>query len=176
MPDRMPADVLATAPKPPEAWWVLRTKPRQEKKLARWLGRGEMAYFVPMRRRVRNWRGRRIRSEEPVLTGYVFMRGSEAHATRAYGSGAVVERLRVENDGGLYSELRALDALCALQRELRELPGLLEGREVELKAGPLKGMRGVIAHSGAAATFVVRLEILGRILEVALDPAEVEAL
>ncbi len=174
MPDRMPADVLGAAPVAPEAWWVLRTKPRQEKKLARWLLRAGLGYFLPMRRRVRNWRGRRIRSEEALLAGYVFMRGHEAQATQAFGSGAVSERLRVANESGLYAELRALDALSALERELRELPGLVEGREVELKAGPLKGIRGVITQRGASPAFAVRLEILGRVLEIALDPAEVE--
>jgi transcription antitermination factor NusG len=174
MPDRLPADVLQSPPRAPEAWWVLRTRPRQEKKLARWLGKAHLAYFVPLRRRVRNWRGRRIRSEEPLLAGYVFLCGAEAAATRAYASGAVAEKLRVENSGGLYSELRALETLCALEREMRELPGLVEGREVEFKAGPLQGLRGVISQNGAA--FVVRLEILGRILEIALDPAEVEPL
>lgn len=174
MPDRQPADVLNAAPVTPAAWWVLRTKPRQEKKLARWLARSELAYYLPLRRRVRNWRGRRIRSEEPLLAGYVFLRGMEAQATQAFGSGAVVERLRVANESGLYGELRALDALSALEREMRELPGLVEGREVELMAGPLKGMRGVITQSGGAPAFAVRLEILGRVLEIALDPAEVE--
>ena len=174
MPDRQPANVLNAAPVTPDAWWVLRTKPRQEKKLARWLARAGLAYFLPMRRRVRNWRGRRIRSEEPLLAGYVFMRGGEAQAAKAFGSGAVAERLRVGNDAGLYTELCALDALSALDRELRELPGLATGREVELKAGPLKGMRGVVTQRGVAPAFAVRLEILGRVLEIALDPAEVE--
>lgn len=174
MADRMPTDVLESPPRPPVAWWVLRTKPRQEKKLARWLGKADVPYFLPLLRRVRNWRGRRIPSEEPALAGYVFMRGAETEALRSFTSGAVVERLRVENAAGLYGELRALDTLCSLRRELRELPGLAEGREVELKAGPLKGLRGVITQHGSA--FAVRLEILGRCLEVTTDPAEVEPL
>ena len=174
MPDRSPADVLGSHPCAPEAWWVLRTKPRQEKKLARWLRKANVPYYVPLRRRVRNWRGRRIRSEDPLLAGYVFLRGIESQATRAFTSGAAVERLRVANAAMLYAELRALDTLCSLQRELRELPGVVEGREVELLAGPMKGIRGIVTQSGAA--FVVRLEILGRVFEVALDPAEVEPL
>jgi transcription antitermination factor NusG len=174
MPDRSPADVLGTLPCAPEAWWILRTRPRQEKKLARWLRRAEVPYFVPLRRRVRNWRGRRIRSEEPLLAGYVFVRGMEVQSTRSFSSGAVVERLRVENAPGLFAELKALDILCSLNRDLQELPGVVEGREVEILAGPMKGMRGVVTRSGAA--FVVSLEILGRVLEVALDPAEVEPL
>jgi transcription antitermination factor NusG len=174
MPDRSPQSVLESPPRAPEAWWVLRTKPRQEKKLVRWLGKAALPYYLPLRRRVRNWRGRRIKSEEPLLAGYVFMRGNEGQCARAFSSGAVVERLPVKSAATLYSELRALDTLCSLQRELRELPGVIEGREVELLAGPMKGLRGIVTQS--RTSFVVRLEILGRVLEVALDPAEVEPL
>ena len=173
MPDRQPADVLAHAPGLATSWWIARTKPRQEKKLARWLLKTETGYFLPLKRRVRNWRGRRIHGEEPLLSGYVFMLGDEAAAARAFSSGALAERLAVADQCGLIEELRALARLAALDRELRELPGLVEGREVELKAGPCKGMRGIIA---GGARFVVRLEILGRFLEIPLDPAEVEAL
>ena len=174
MPDRMPADVLAAPPRAPDAWWVMRTKARQEKKLARWLLKAGLCYFVPLRRRVRDWKGRRIPSEEPLLPGYVFLCGSEAQTARCFASGAVVERLGVSNMAGLYAELRALDFISALQRGMRELPGLVVGREVELKAGPLRGLRGVITNNRTA--FAVRLEILGRVLEVDLDPAEVEPL
>jgi transcription antitermination factor NusG len=174
MPDRVPNDVLAREPAPPWQWWVLRAKPRQEKKLARWLGRAQTAYFLPMRRSVRNWRGRRIRSEEPLLSGYVFLCGGEREALGALASGAAVERLRVDNARALYLDLRKLDALCVLDREMRELPDLVEGREVELRGGPLKGMRGIVRDHGGS--FVVRFEMLGRAIEVALDPAEVVAL
>jgi transcription antitermination factor NusG len=152
----------------------LRTRPRQEKKLARWLLKNALSYFVPLRRRVRNWRGRRIKSEEPLLAGYVFLRGDARAAARAFGSGAVAERLAVDDQLALFAELSAVERLCSLDRALSELPGLVEGREVELKAGPLSGLRGIIQRAGGAASLVIRLEMLGRAICVPLDPAEVE--
>lgn len=171
MPDRAPADILEAAPPPPLSWWIGRTLPRQEKKLARWLARQHCPYFLPMRRRVRNWRGRRIKSEEPLLAGYVFFFAPKVDAAFAWRSGALAGMLCADDQEGLRNELLALDRLAALDRELHERPGLVEGREVEVRAGALKGLRGVIVPSNR---LVIRLAILGRQLEVPLDPAEVE--
>jgi len=176
MPDRFPKDVLQGPPLMPQLWWVARTKPRQEKKLARWLAASKLGYFLPLRRRVRDWRGRKIRSEEPLLPGYVFLLADKDQATRAFASGAVAERLAVHDQAALFHELLQVDRLCSLGRALREQAGLAEGREVELKAGPCRGMRGVVMPGAGNARFVVSLAILGRNLEITLDPAEVEPL
>ena len=47
-PDRYPADLFSGDPAGGEcAWWVLHTKPRQEKSLARHLQAAGVGYFLP---------------------------------------------------------------------------------------------------------------------------------
>lgn len=174
MPDRFPADVLAQGTSSREPWRVARTRARQEKKLARWLAARELAYFLPLRCKTRNWRGRRISSQEPLLPGYVFFVANDDQARVAMTSGSIVDRLDVANQPALLAELRALDRLAASGRALNEAPGLLPSREVEIRAGPLAGLRGFVA-AAAPGRIVIRLEILGRSLEVAVDETEVEA-
>src|SRR5207253_7792304 len=77
-----PEDLLqATAPDPAasQRWWVLQTKPRLEKSLARRLLRQQVSFFLPLY--ARRWRtqGRWVCSHNPLFTGYLFLHGdSEA--------------------------------------------------------------------------------------------------
>ncbi|MCC6572364.1 MAG: UpxY family transcription antiterminator [Planctomycetes bacterium] len=173
MPDRNPADVLDL---PNDYWFVARTKPRQEKKFARWLlGRG-VPFFLPMRTRQRSWRNRRITSQEPLLAGYVFFIANIEMAHKVYDSGSVAGRMDVNDQDGLVAELKRIDQLLRTGRGLSEVMGLIAGREVEITAGPCAGLRGVIAQSDKGTQLVVKLDLLGRSLQVPLEPSEVEAI
>ncbi|HRJ77670.1 MAG TPA: transcription termination/antitermination NusG family protein [Planctomycetota bacterium] len=174
MPDRFPPDVLEARASSGSAWRVARTRARQEKKLARWLASRKLPYFLPLRRKTRNWRGRRISSEEPLLPGYVFFVASDEQARLAMTSRCIVDRLDVADQPALLSELHALDRLAASGRAFAEAPGFAPQREVEIKAGPLAGLRGYVA-AAAPGKVLLRLEILGRSLEVAVDETELEA-
>ena len=60
-------------------WWVLHTRPRAEKALARkFLGRG-LAFYLPLHQRQWRTRGRLFSSHLPLFPGYVFLHG-DAHA------------------------------------------------------------------------------------------------
>ena len=60
-------------------WWVLQTRPRMEKCVARKLLLANVSFFLPLH--TRRWRtqGRWVTSHLPLFTGYLFLRGeSEA--------------------------------------------------------------------------------------------------
>lgn len=171
MPDRNPPDVLEHTD---VRWWVARTRPRQEKKLARWLAARQTPYFLPMRDKRRTWRNRRIASQEPLLAGYLFFAGDAVAARTVFDSGSVTGRLEVADQLRLLEELRRIDLLLRHRQGLMEAAGLVAGREVKISTGPCAGLRGVIARSDESAQLIVRLELLGRFLQVPVDPAEVE--
>ena len=55
------------------AWWVLYTRARQEKSLARDLLNREIRFYLPTVRRWLLIRGRAVHSHVPLLTGYLFV-------------------------------------------------------------------------------------------------------
>ena len=171
MQDRNPPDVLQSTAL---TWWVARTKPRQEKKLARWLLGRQMPYFLPMRAKSRAWRNRRISSQQPLLAGYVFFAGDVAAARAVFDSGSVAGRLEVRDQAGLIEELRRIDLLLRSREGLTEAMGLITGREVRITAGPCAGLTGVIVQGDQGTQLVVKLELLGRSLQLPVDPGEVE--
>ena len=74
-PDRYPPELLSGRPEPGlRRWWVLHSKPRQEKSLARYLYAAGLEYFLPTIRKRNRIRGRIVTAQIPLFTGYVFLR------------------------------------------------------------------------------------------------------
>src|SRR5438309_6652582 len=75
-PDRFP-DELFQDPKTQEhserAWWVMHTRPQQEKSLARELRQRRIPYYLPMYARRRRFRSRIVASYVPLFTSYLFL-------------------------------------------------------------------------------------------------------
>ena len=56
-------------------WWVLHTRPRAEKTLARKCLRRRLPFFLPLHKRQWRNRGRLFCSHTPLFPGYVFLHG-----------------------------------------------------------------------------------------------------
>lgn len=65
------------------AWWVLYTRSRQEKSLARDLLHREIRFYLPTVRRRLLIRGRAVHSHVPLLMGYLFVHCSHEDRVRA---------------------------------------------------------------------------------------------
>jgi transcription antitermination factor NusG len=55
-------------------WYVLRTMPQHEKKLARFFEKQGLAYYLPLVPRKRQWSDRVKIVEFPLFPGYIFVR------------------------------------------------------------------------------------------------------
>jgi len=84
-PDAFPKHLFGEA-RPAELadrqWWVLHTKPRQEKSLARQLLEGKIGFYLPLITRRWRLRGRLMASHVPLFPGYVFLLGNRTSAWR----------------------------------------------------------------------------------------------
>src|SRR5262249_58421868 len=79
-------DDLLTAPAPPGAaarWYVLHTRPRAEKALARKARAQGLPYFLPQYKRQWRARGRALCAHVPLFPGYLFLRGDGEARRRA---------------------------------------------------------------------------------------------
>ena len=64
-------------------WWVISTRPRQEKSLARDLLSYQFPFFLPLVPRRRIYRGRKMGSLIPIFSGYLFLLASDEERLRA---------------------------------------------------------------------------------------------
>jgi transcriptional antiterminator RfaH len=158
---------------PPEAsgrsWWVLHTKPRQEKSLARQLRKGGVPFYLPVVAR-RCLVGSRVRhSHVPLFSGYVFLLGDRDERVTALSTGRVVRALDVPDQQGLWRDLRQISRLIAAGVPITPEQRLTPGALVEIRTGPLAGLTGTILRTASGRRFVVRVDFIQQGASVLLD-------
>src|SRR5271166_69758 len=102
-----PAHLLTTLPTPEQEsrWWVLHTRPRAEKALARKILGQELPFFLPLHKRQWRSRGRQLASYVPLFTSYLFLQGDGDVRRRALETNLVANCLPVCDQGQLHGDL-----------------------------------------------------------------------
>ena len=152
-------------------WWVLHTRPRAEKAVARALVNREIPFFFPLSRKCRNARGRIIASYLPLFPGYVFLFGNSQQRLKALETNTIVSTLFVPDQQRLGQDLARIYHLMASGASLVPEEQLQPGMWVEISAGPLMGMRGRILRRANRLRFVVEVDFLRRGASVEVDEA-----
>ena len=92
-PNAYPADLFAAGRDvaAERVWWVLHTRARQEKSLARHLHQARAPFYLPLIARRGLQRGRVLTSYVPLFPGYVFLLGRRDERLVALTSNRVVQ-------------------------------------------------------------------------------------
>src|SRR5262249_20605286 len=140
-PHLFPSHLLAEDVPPPESedrdWWVLHTKPRQEKSLARELYRREIPFYLPLAAQRNRIRGRILTSHLPLFPSYVFLFGHPDERVTALATSRIVRTLRVPDQLRMQRDLRQVSRLIASGKSLTLENALRPGMMVEITSGPL---------------------------------------
>jgi len=157
-------------------WWVMHTRPRQEKCLARELYRERIPFYLPLIPRRWRSRGRVITSHVPLFAGYVFVFGDGEERIATLGTGRVVRSLEVPDQEGLWGDLRQTEQLLASRARITPESRLRPGKIVEIRSGPLAGLRGTILRGATGRRFVVHVDFMQQGASVLLDDFELAEL
>ena len=125
-------------------WFVVQTKPRQEKSLARDLHRTEIPFFLPLTAQMNRIRGKDVQSYIPIFHGYVFLLGDPDERVRALKTNRITSVLQVYDQELLERELSHFAQLIAAGEPLSVEGSLAPGKRVRVKQGALQGLEGVI--------------------------------
>jgi transcriptional antiterminator RfaH len=166
-------DDLFTQPRELESasgqWWVLHTRPRAEKTLARHLLQHNISFFLPLFQRERVLRGRVLTSHLPLFPGYVFLFGDEQARLRALMTNTVAQTLTVNDQRQLHTDLTRVYCLMASGSALAPEDRLQPGTWVEITRGPLAGLEGKILRRGKRLKLVIEVHFLQRGASVEID-------
>lgn len=151
------------------SWWVLHTRPRQEKSLVRQLHRARIPYYLPLIPRRWRLRGRMMTSHLPLFPSYVFLRADRQERVSALSTNRVVRSLEVPDQAVLWQDLRQIRRLITAGVPISPENRLTTGMMVEITCGPLAGLRGRILRSASGHRFVVQIDFIQRGASVELD-------
>jgi transcriptional antiterminator RfaH len=154
---------------PASAWWVARTRSRQEKHLARHLLQWEVPYYLPQRehrfRVSERWRT----SYLPLFTSYVFFHGDHHDRVVALKSNRIVHLIPAPDPAELGVQLRSLWLLQMAGTPLVSHPYLAPGDEVEITQGSLRGYHGVVLREKGKYRLVVSITLLKQSVATEID-------
>jgi len=137
-------------------WWVLHTRPRAEKTLARNLLKHQIAFFLPL------------------FPGYVFLLGDNQARIQSLTTNTVAQTLHVVNGEELHMDLARVYHLMSSGAPLAPEDRLLPGTPVEITAGPLAGLEGKIIRKGKRLKFIIEVHFLQRGASVEIDSWMIE--
>jgi transcriptional antiterminator RfaH len=161
-------------------WWVLHTKPRQEKSIARQLLEARVPFYLPVIARRCVVRQRVLQSHVPLFAGYVFLLADRAERVTALATNRVVRTLEVFDQELLWHDLSQVFRLIAAGAPITPEARLVPGAAVVIRTGPLAGLKGKILRTASGQRFVVQVDFIQQGASVLLDdfrlaPADEEA-
>ncbi len=150
-------------------WWVLHTRPQQEKSLARDLLAREISFYLPQNRRTLLIRGRSMSSFTPLFPGYLFLRADQEERIAALSTRRVVRTLEVSDQNRLWDNLDRLNRLINSGLPVAAESGLEPGVQVVMRSGPLAGLRGRILKAAGKRRFMVAVDFIQTGASVLMD-------
>ncbi len=143
-------------------WWLLHTRPRQEKKLAEELQTLGIGHYLPVTRLKAVTRGRPRYSWAPLFPGYCFLWANDDERVASLRTNRLVHTYSICDQPGLAQQLGQLAELIEMGVPLTIEDRLAVGQHVRVKSGLLKDLRGVvIRRSGKTRLYVYVTEMLG---------------
>jgi transcription antitermination factor NusG len=158
-----------TAVRSGRQWWVLHTKPRQEKSLARQLLQARVPFYLPLIERRSLTRGRVMHSSIPLFAGYLFLLGQRDERLTALATKRVVHTLEVADQQTLWDDLTQVHRLINTGAPITPEERLAPGDLIQITRGPLAGLKGRIIRSASGRRFVVQVNFIQRGASVLID-------
>jgi transcriptional antiterminator RfaH len=165
----------------PHNWYALYTRSRYEKRVEKLLREQGVTVYLPLMSVYRRWSDRMKKVEVPLFNSYLFVKtlpSDQNHYYNILHTPGVVRFISFEGQPVPVPDhqIEALQRLSAEGYDLSpvEKP-LLPGTPVEIKQGPLKGIRGEVVQTGKNQVLIIRLDALDKNVQVSLPAGLVEA-
>ena len=158
-------------------WYPVYTQSRAEKKAYQALLNKDIEAYLPLHRQLRQWSDRKKWVEEPLIKSYLFVRIAQQQQTEVLMTTGISRFLYFS--GKIASmpdrKIEDLKLLLASPYELEITEErLLPGEKIEIKAGPLKGIRGEIIEYRSQKQLLLRLGDISHSIVVNVSASLIE--
>jgi len=159
-------------------WYALATKPQAERAVERGLAEKSYETYFPVLTAERRWSDRVKRVEMPLIPGYVFCRFDGAFRLPILTTPGVREIVGFGRQAAPVdeAELEALRLVAESGWPIERCEFLRGGDQVEVTAGPLQGLRGLLLEvkdRQDQCRVVVSVQLLQRSVAVEMDRARI---
>ena len=156
-----------------ENWKVVYVASRQEKKVFERLQKQEIACFLPLASKLRQWSDRKKWVEFPLFNGYLFIKPTLLQRDKVLEDHGVVAYVRYNGDDAVIQD-KEIDTIKSILNSGYSLETINKpedfevGNQVLVNEGPLKGSIVDIIRRNSKEYFLVSFDTLGQSIKVEL--------
>ncbi|MCF6175056.1 MAG: hypothetical protein L3J71_04775 [Victivallaceae bacterium] len=147
-------------------WMPVRTKPRQEKKLAAYCKIHNIGCYLPLLRRMHHYEKSNAEFKLPMFPGYIFCQINNDTYSTIVRSNTVLFKIDLDETGEaqLIKELLSIRQLetLAMENKLIIKPELEPGTPVTIKSGPFRDIEGIVSFRNNRCRITINIEMLGQ--------------
>jgi transcriptional antiterminator RfaH len=157
-------------------WYLVHTKPRQEKRALQNLERQGYPCYLPLLPTEKLRQGALALADEPLFPRYLFIQLSQEHSAKSWSpirSTQGVNRLVRFGEEAAKVDDCIIDLLKRQEAVILEQPQRLfaPGERIQLTEGPFVGIEGVFQMSDGESRVMVLIELLGKPVSLHTSPA-----
>ena len=154
-------------------WYALYVRSRHEKKVADRLSEQHYEVFLPLIKKIRQWSDRRKEVQVPLFCSYVFVRTIYGiNKLPILQTEGVVKFINIRGIPSVVPD-KQIQWIRLLLKETDKLEGTRyyqTGDRVEVIAGPLKNLEGVVEEVRGETRLVVLLDAIMSAVSVEIQP------
>ncbi len=152
-------------------WIVVRSKPRSEKVAHNELVKKNIESYLPLLKERRKWSDRKKWVEFPLFSSYLFARidiKDSIFVLQTQGVNTIVKFGKqiaiVQN-----SVIEAIKLAMEGGYQLEPVEYFVEGNRVEVIAGPMKGVKGIVAKLRGQNRLIIKIDAIQQALSIQIE-------
>jgi transcription antitermination factor NusG len=158
-------------------WYALYTRSRFEKKMLTELTDRGIEVFLPMREILSRWKDRKKKIWLPLFPGYIFVNHADTpeNRFRILNIRGAVRFVSLEGHAAPIPEEQIENVRTFLESSIAidPYPYMQVGTRVEVIAGPLKGIQGILVEKRGRFRFVIQVDLIRQAVSVGIDASDV---
>ncbi|ODS34469.1 MAG: transcription antitermination protein NusG [Candidatus Scalindua rubra] len=158
-------------------WYAIHTRSRHEKQVDLFLSEKGIETFLPLIHTLSRRRDRKKYVDIPLFPGYLFVYAEKEHLDSVKYTRGVARIIGTDiNEPTPIPDKQILDIKSIMETDVKldPFPYLKKGRWVRIKAGPLRGVEGILVERKGHYKIVIRIDLLQKGAAAEVYIADVE--
>lgn len=171
---------MKTGPANQKKWHVIYTRSRAEKRVCAELKNQNINCYLPLQKKLRQWKDRKKWVETPLITGYCFVYINRKEYDRVLQTDNVVCYITFEGKAAIVPPQQIEAIKIILRQHDFEVSVSHEnfepGQKVEIIAGPMVGIQGELVKCRNKSRFILHIEQIKTAFSVKIPAKDITAL
>jgi len=158
-------------------WYALYTNPRAEKKINERLLKKNIETYLPLQKKLHQWKDRKKWVDDPLMHSYIFVKVSEKEYYDVLNTTGIVRYVTFSGKAASIPEwqITAMKQLLESGHDFEvATEEFQQGDSVKVISGALTGMQGELVSFNSEKKVIIRIDHIGHCLVVSIPISQLK--